>query len=241
MNNFNSRIFSHPRIGDILIRKRVGSAAIRISVHPASGVRVTIPYFTSFSSAVKFITGKQEWILSAMERQREKSAARAIPLGEGNIIRTITSEIGFEVSPTAKRVKAIREENRTTIIYPKEIQRKMLADAVIKELRREAAQYLPARTEELARLHGFRYNNVFLKNNRTNWGSCSKLNNINLNIHLMRLDREVAEFVILHELCHLKHRNHGAGFHRLLDSLCSGREKELSGKLKKEIPGALQI
>ncbi|MDD3990473.1 MAG: DUF45 domain-containing protein, partial [Bacteroidales bacterium] len=151
MNNFNSRILSHPRIGDILIRKRVGSAAIRISVHPARGVRVTIPYFTSFSSAVKFITGKQEWILSTMERQREKSAARVIPLGEGNIIRTITSEIGFEVSSTAKRIKAIREENRTTIIYPKEIQRKMLADAVIKELRREAAQYLPVRTEELAR------------------------------------------------------------------------------------------
>ncbi|MDD3990395.1 MAG: M48 family metallopeptidase, partial [Bacteroidales bacterium] len=130
-------------------------------------------------------------------------------------------------------------ENRTTIIYPKEIQRKMLADAVIKELRREAAQYLPVRTEELARLYGFRYNNVFLKNNRTNWGSCSKLNNINLNIHLMRLDRDVADFVILHELCHLKHRNHGTGFHRLLDSLCSGCEKELSRRLKKEIPGAI--
>ena len=208
-------------------------------MHPARGVRVTIPYFTSFSSAVKFITGKQEWILSTMERQREKSAARVIPLGEGNIIRTITSEIGFEVSSTAKRIKAIREENRTTIIYPKEIQRKMLADAVIKELRREAAQYLPVRTEELARLYGFRYNNVFLKNNRTNWGSCSKLNNINLNIHLMRLDRDVADFVILHELCHLKHRNHGTGFHRLLDSLCSGCEKELSRRLKKEIPGAI--
>jgi predicted metal-dependent hydrolase len=237
--NLNSRVFSHPEIGDILIRKRAGSVAIRISVHPERGVKVTIPYFTTFYSAVKFITEKQDWILSSMKRQKEKSAAREIPLGEGNIIRTINREIRFEETPQANRIKILRKENHTIINHPEDISREALSAAVIKELRREAAIYLPGRTEALARLYGFAYNTVFLKNNRTNWGSCSRLNNINLNIHLMRLDAEMADFVILHELCHLKHRNHGAGFHRLLDKLCDGREKEFSARLRKEFPGAL--
>ena len=237
--NLNSRIFSHPRIGEILIRKRVGSVAIRISVHHSRGVTATIPWFTTFSSAVRFITVKEEWILSAIERQREKSIKKEIPLGEGSIVHTINREIRFEIVPQAEKIKILRKEGFTIIKHPGNISRKELSAAVIKELRREAAFYLPSRTGELAELYGFEYNRIFLKNNRTNWGSCSRLKNINLNIHLMRLDKEMADFVILHELCHLKHHNHKVAFHKLLDSLCNGREKEFSKRLRRESPGAI--
>jgi predicted metal-dependent hydrolase len=48
----------------------------------------------------------------------------------------------------------------------------------------------------------------------------------------MRLTEEIADFVILHELCHLKHRNHGADFHKLLNKLCDGNEKLYSKQLR---------
>ena len=78
--------------------------------------------------------------------------------------------------------------------------------------RAEARRFLTHRVRELAEAHGFRYNRVFVKNQRTLWGSCSARNNINLNIHLLRLPEELRDYVIVHELTHTRHKNHGKAF-----------------------------
>lgn len=69
------------------------------------------------------------------------------------------------------------------------------------------------------------------KNNVSNWGSCSALGNINLNMRLILLPEHLQEYVILHELCHLRHPDHGPGFHAMLDSLLEGRENALRREL----------
>lgn len=99
-------------------------------------------------------------------------------------------------------------------------QQPALSGQDILKLRKEAKQWLPQRLESLAQKYGFSYGRVAIKNNRTNWGSCSARNNINLNLHLMRLPEHLRDYVILHELCHLRHHNHGKEFHRLLESIC---------------------
>ena len=78
--------------------------------------------------------------------------------------------------------------------------------------REKAGETLRARIEQLSRQHGFRYNRLFIKNQRTLWGSCSTMNNINLNANLVRLPQELQDYVILHELVHTKIKNHGEGF-----------------------------
>jgi len=100
----------------------------------------------------------------------------------------------------------------------------------IEKLRSEAKAYLPGRLAQLAEQYGFAYKRVFIKNNRSNWGSCSTKGNINLNLQLMRLPGELQDYVILHELCHLAHPNHGPEFHKLLGSLCD--ERRLHKELK---------
>ena len=87
----------------------------------------------------------------------------------------------------------------------------------IEELRRQAKSELPPRLAELAARYGFLYNKVTIKHNATNWGSCSSKGNINLNLTIMRLPRVLQDYVLLHELCHLRHQDHGHGFHLLLE------------------------
>ena len=87
----------------------------------------------------------------------------------------------------------------------------------IESLRRQAKAVLPARLAELASRYGFTYNRVTIKHNATNWGSCSSKGNINLNLTIMRLPRVLQDYVLLHELCHLRHQDHGHGFHLLLE------------------------
>jgi len=92
--------------------------------------------------------------------------------------------------------------------------------ADVERLRKDAKLILPARCRALAERYGFSVNKIFIKHNRSNWGSCSSKQNINLNLNLVRLPSELRDYVILHELSHLRHMNHGPEFHRLLEALC---------------------
>lgn len=87
----------------------------------------------------------------------------------------------------------------------------------IESLRRQARAELPGRLAELASRYGFSYNRVTVKHNVSNWGSCSSKGNINLNLNIVRLPRLLQDYVLLHELCHLRHQDHGQGFHLLLE------------------------
>ena len=87
----------------------------------------------------------------------------------------------------------------------------------IEELRKKAKAELPVRLSELARRYGFAYNRVAIKHNATNWGSCSSKGNINLNLNIVRLPYLLQDYVLLHELCHLRHQDHGHAFHLLLE------------------------
>ena len=79
----------------------------------------------------------------------------------------------------------------------------------------------------------FRYNRVAIKNNSSNWGSCSTKRNINLNMNLVRLPEELMDYVIAHELCHLVYPNHSERFHALLNAITDGKEKILAARLRK--------
>ncbi len=91
----------------------------------------------------------------------------------------------------------------------------------IADLRRRAATELPPRLAELAERYGFIYNRLAIKHNATNWGSCSTRNNINLNLNIVRLPQALRDYILLHELCHLRHHDHGPAFHLLLEHVCT--------------------
>lgn len=93
----------------------------------------------------------------------------------------------------------------------------MPSEAEIEALRRQAKAELPGRLAELAACYGFSYNRVTVKHNASNWGSCSSKGNINLNLNIVRLPRILQDYILLHELCHLRHQDHGQAFHLLLE------------------------
>ena len=96
---------------------------------------------------------------------------------------------------------------------------KVASPTEIEALRRQARKELPVRLAELAARYGFAYNKVAIKHNASNWGSCSTKGNINLNLNVVRLPKVLQDYVLLHELCHLRHPDHGHGFHLLLEHL----------------------
>ena len=95
--------------------------------------------------------------------------------------------------------------------------------------RAKAKRELTRRLGYLAAKHGFTYNRVFIRNQKTRWGSCSSKNNISLNVKVTLLSEELMDYVILHELAHTRIKNHGSDFWALMNKLVGdGKAKAAS-------------
>lgn len=110
---------------------------------------------------------------------------------------------------------------------PNVIPQKALRDVLVEVLREEAKILLPQKLSYFSDQYGFHFHKVTIKHNSSNWGSCSRAGNINLNINLIRLPEPLCDYVLLHELCHLKEPNHGPRFHALLERLCLSNIRHL--------------
>jgi hypothetical protein len=92
--------------------------------------------------------------------------------------------------------------------------------------RAKVKRKLARRLRYLAAKNGFTYNRVFIRNQKTRWGSCSSKNNISLNTKISRLPEELMDYVILHELAHTRFKNHSNDFWALMNRLVgNGRGK----------------
>lgn len=84
------------------------------------------------------------------------------------------------------------------------------------ESREKAYAFVQQRILKLNAFYNFSYNEIHIKNHRTLWGSCSRKKNLNFNYKIAQLKEELADYIIVHELCHLKEFNHGKQFWNLV-------------------------
>lgn len=75
-----------------------------------------------------------------------------------------------------------------------------------------AKKVIVERVKYFAGLHGFSFKRISIKNTSSRWGSCSTNDNLNFNYKLIFLSERLLEYVVVHELCHLRHHNHSASF-----------------------------
>lgn len=81
-----------------------------------------------------------------------------------------------------------------------------------KQNRELARRKITGRVEYFAPLMGVSYNRIFIKEQKTRWGSCSSLGNLNFNWKLILLDEALLDYVVVHELAHRKQMNHSPAF-----------------------------
>lgn len=80
------------------------------------------------------------------------------------------------------------------------------------ELRKFANTFLASRLTAMAQKHGFEVCEIAIRGQRSRWGSCTRAGNISLNYKLIFYDEAVIDYVIIHELCHLRQMNHSKRF-----------------------------
>ena len=124
------------------------------------------------------------------------------------------SEMQFKISN--EKIHVMVPDNAE---WENEETQKYIRKAITEALRIEAQQYLPRRLFELATEHGFEVKGLRIKNLKSRWGSCTSKRSLNLNLNVMQLPNHLIDHVLLHELCHTLHMNHGTEFHTLLQKV----------------------
>jgi predicted metal-dependent hydrolase len=91
-----------------------------------------------------------------------------------------------------------------------------------RELRDRARHELPPQLLTLAAQLGLDVRRVTIRNQRSRWGSCSSTGHISLNFRLLLMPPEVREYILIHELMHMRQPNHSIRFWRLVEAACPG-------------------
>lgn len=190
---------------------------LRVRVTDQEHVELRIPTRVSEARALDFLRGQGDWIVETMSK-------RPVFL---NLVQYLSSHpwvsafgrkhqlvLGFtrgkptwRVIPGRRRVLEIRYD-------PWEDQR----DQLLSVLRQFAAKVIPERVEELALVRKLRYSKILVRDQRTRWGSCNERGTLSFNWRLILLPPGMQDYIILHELAHLKHLNHSPAFWKLLEA-----------------------
>lgn len=220
--------------GTVTFVRNPRSKYMRLKIHPEKGVIASLPIGYPEQRAIRFVQEKEQWIRKGLAKSVQIVQKNTV-FEEGTVFKTRyhALQIGTHTMPSLKyEVK----QHFIKIWYPESAQvedpriQKFIRHAIIETLRFEAKKHLPQLTHELAALWGLKCGNVSVRNNKTRWGSCSGQNNISLNIHLMRLPEELCNYVVYHELAHIKHKNHSERFWAYLEDICPGA-RDLDKKL----------
>ncbi len=182
---------------------------LRLQINPSTGLEVVIPYRCKTEDAEKFILKKKDWILKHLSSVQVKEEflffGEKIEVKQKYDLFLDAHKINFK-----NNVLFIESPSGSTL------NSRAIYNTWIKHY---AKSWLPERTVILARKYDFSFRRVSIRSQKTRWGSCSTSGNISLNYRLLKYRKELIDYVIIHELCHLKQMNHSQQFWKLVEEI----------------------
>ncbi len=225
---------------NIRVSKRSRRMAIR--VYPGGSVEIVVPEGTAARFVEGFVARHREWIA----RKVEEFGCIPVPDPQALPATVDLPAIGRRllVEYVDRPGRAVLRESGELLQVGFDGQRPLLARHQLNRwlLRTAHAHFVPSLLE-LSSAHGLGFRRVQVRRQKTRWGSCSRSGTISLNACLLFHPPEVVKYLMLHELAHTVHMNHGRRFWALVGQLepdWRRLDRELSRRAWERVPGWAQ-
>jgi predicted metal-dependent hydrolase len=208
---------------DYQLRRSARAKLARIIVSPDK-IEVVAPVRMPQQQITQFVHAKQAWIQSALAKVRLK-AQQVAPLaperyGQGVFIPYQGRHYVLLIKPSAlKRIK-VEFDSAFQVSIPTALDQAAHDAAIKAALSAWMKKTALLMVSEMVQQHAQRFqlvpHGIRIKTQRSRWGSCSSTNAININWLLMLAPPVILEYVVVHELCHIREKNHSAAFWQLV-------------------------
>ena len=221
--------------GRITLSTRRGARRITMRIKP-EGLFLTVPPYTKTEKVAEVLEQFREDLL---ERYRQ-IATKPIDFS----FRIEADCFRLSLSPSHLKCFTVRQmpSGEVTVFCPEhtdfsdEAVQKLVRGAILRAMKKVAAEFLPPLLSVWAERFGLTYRKVRITAARSRWGSCTSAKTISLSCYLMLVPSHLMDYVILHELAHTREMNHGPRFWELLDSMTSGQALRLRAELRQFHP-----
>ncbi len=210
----------------IIFQRSAKASNYRLTLKRDGSAVATIPRFGSEREALRFVEQHQDWLERARARQaRKPRGAEVWVLGTHVLWRGEMTEI--RKAATLMQDAAGLTLDRPQVCLAADVFRVPSFDGDLRptleaHFVRRGKVELPARTWELSALTGVEVKLVTVRDQRSRWGSCSANGTISLNWRLVQTPDFVRDYIIYHELMHLREMNHSARFWARVEEVCPG-------------------
>lgn len=203
----------------IIYRRNPLARGYRLFVDREGRPRVTIPRRGNRREAEAFAAKHASWLAEQLRRHEARRAAtQSWRVGTPILFRGQLTPIERHTDGPVGSIRVGREVIRVPS-HP-DIGVTELRSIIESHFRHLASIELPQRTLELAAAHNSPVRTITIRNQRSRWGSCSRRGTISLNWRLVLVPFEVRDYIILHELMHLREMNHSRRFWALVARAC---------------------
>lgn len=204
------------------LRRSFKARRVRLEVRQQTGFSVIVPRSYPLSRVPEILKSKARWISRNLTRfsQLELLPIRK-KLGSGDTVPYLGQDL--ELVPQENHYDdIIILQGNTLAVSPDLFNNGLLEPALEQWFRVEAARLINERTTNLGSRMGIGYKRVVIRGQKTRWGSCSHKKNLSFNWKLIMAPEPVVDYVIIHELIHLKEMNHSKKFWELVARYCPG-------------------
>jgi predicted metal-dependent hydrolase len=196
---------------------------VSITINPDTGVVIKAPSSISKNTIEKFVDEKSDWIIKTLRSFDSLIRIdKAEGYKDGDTILLFGKPHRLKVVPSEKYSVKLTDDYIIEAGYHND-NNPLIIRALLETWFKNIAQnrFRSKFREIMARYkdYGFQPDDFIVRTMKKRWGSCSFRGKIAISYDLIRLDEIYSEYVILHELCHLKHHNHGSGFYKLLSEM----------------------
>lgn len=201
---------------------RSSRRTVALYVKPGGTLLIRAPWYVPVSLLMQFVRKKTAWIERQLSRMKDISPSAGPSLtDDGSIIPFMGRQVTVRVT-AGDRNSAVLKENKLHLTLAGAVSAERINVLAEAWYLREAKSHFTSRTAELAALHSSLLpapGPVNVRKMKRRWGTCHSSGAIWFNRELIKKEQELIDYVIIHELCHLVHHNHGREYYALLGSI----------------------
>lgn len=203
-----------------IIRKNARARRVWIKMEDHAGLVLVLPRWANPAQAAEFLRRHKDWIMKRWSEREERLSKAAPPLGTTRMLLYRGRPLSLRVRNRACSAPSVEWHQDHVLVHLPMGEEPPLSEILEASYREKAREVFLRRVQALSELLQVHPKRIQVRDQKTRWGACTGRGTLTFSWRLILAPPAVLDYVVVHELCHLRHANHGRRFWELVSEIC---------------------